>query len=154
MNLRTIYSTSVKPICLKRPKKSARKLKVHYNVTCLVLLLSSLGALCMCLLCAASLVPFLLSSALCADCMHPRTCSLGGVESLITRPATTTHVGMTATQREAAGISDGTVRLSVGIEDQTDLLADLARACTAADAVLAASPAVSSVSSAFSSLFK
>lgn len=80
---------------------------------------------------------------------------MGGVESLITRPATTTHVGMTATQREAAGISDGTVRLSVGIEDQTDLLADFARACTAADAApSAAAPAVSSVSSAFSSLFR
>ncbi len=81
-------------------------------------------------------------------------CSLGGVESLITRPATTTHVGMTATQREAAGISDGTVRLSVGIEDQTDLLADFARACTAADAAPSGPPAVSAVSSAFSSLFR
>ena len=82
-------------------------------------------------------------------------CSLGGGESLITRPATTTHVGMTATQREAAGISDSTVRLSVGIEDQTDLIADFARACTAADAAAPlASPAVSSVGSAFSSLFR
>ncbi len=77
------------------------------------------------------------------------------MESLITRPIQTTHVGMTATQLEAAGISDGTVRLSVGIEDQTDLIADFARACTAADAAApSASPAVSSVSSAFSSLFK
>ena len=81
-------------------------------------------------------------------------CSLGGVESLITRPVQTTHVGMTITEREAAGITDGTVRLSVGIEDQTDLIADFARACTAADAAPSASPAVSSVSSAFSSLFK
>ncbi|HSR51322.1 MAG TPA: aminotransferase class I/II-fold pyridoxal phosphate-dependent enzyme [Acidobacteriota bacterium] len=54
--------------------------------------------------------------------------SLGGVESLITRPATTSHVGMTPEQRRRAGISDTLIRFSVGIEDPDDLLADLTQA--------------------------
>jgi cystathionine beta-lyase/cystathionine gamma-synthase len=54
--------------------------------------------------------------------------SLGGVESLITRPATTSHAGMTREQRQAAGISDGLIRLSVGLEAAEDLIDDFARA--------------------------
>lgn len=58
--------------------------------------------------------------------------SLGGVESLICRPATMTHEAMTAEARAAAGISDELLRLSVGIEDLADLLADLDQALAAA----------------------
>ncbi len=53
--------------------------------------------------------------------------SLGGVESLICLPETMTHRGMAETARREAGISDSLLRLSVGIEDETDLLADLAK---------------------------
>ena len=52
--------------------------------------------------------------------------SLGGVESLIAHPATMTHAAMTPEARAKAGISDGLLRLSVGIEAGDDLLADLA----------------------------
>lgn len=52
--------------------------------------------------------------------------SLGGVESLVAHPATMTHAAMSAEARAAAGISDGLLRLSVGIEAEADLLADLA----------------------------
>lgn len=58
--------------------------------------------------------------------------SLGGVESLICRPATMTHEAMTAEARAAAGISDELLRLSVGIEDLGDLLADLDQALAVA----------------------
>jgi cystathionine gamma-lyase len=54
--------------------------------------------------------------------------SLGGVESLITHPATMTHAAIPREQREARGVTDGLIRLSVGIEDEEDLLADLERA--------------------------
>ena len=54
--------------------------------------------------------------------------SLGGVETLITRPAVTSHAGMSPEDREAAGITDDLIRLSVGIEDIEDLLADFANA--------------------------
>ncbi|MEW6683528.1 MAG: aminotransferase class I/II-fold pyridoxal phosphate-dependent enzyme [Nitrospirota bacterium] len=57
-----------------------------------------------------------------------RAPSLGGVESLITRPATTSHAGMSANDRRRLGISDGLVRLSIGIEAADDLIADLAQA--------------------------
>jgi cystathionine beta-lyase/cystathionine gamma-synthase len=50
--------------------------------------------------------------------------SLGGVESLVTRPATTSHSGMSAEARAASGIADGLVRVSVGLEDAGDLVAD------------------------------
>jgi cystathionine beta-lyase/cystathionine gamma-synthase len=50
--------------------------------------------------------------------------SLGGVETLITRPATTSHSGMTAEDRARAGIRDGLVRLSVGLESSDDLIED------------------------------
>jgi cystathionine gamma-lyase len=51
--------------------------------------------------------------------------SLGGVESLIEHPAIMTHASVPAEQREALGISDALVRLSVGVEDVDDLIADL-----------------------------
>ncbi len=54
--------------------------------------------------------------------------SLGGVESLITHPATMTHAAIPRAQREARGVTDGLMRLSVGIEDKEDLIADLDRA--------------------------
>jgi methionine-gamma-lyase len=54
--------------------------------------------------------------------------SLGGVETLIEHPASMTHAGMSREQREASGITDGLVRLSVGIEQAEDLIADLAQA--------------------------
>jgi methionine-gamma-lyase len=54
--------------------------------------------------------------------------SLGGVETLIEHPASMTHAGMTRGDRAAAGITDGLVRYSVGIEDAQDLIADLQRA--------------------------
>ena len=50
--------------------------------------------------------------------------SLGGVETLITRPSTTSHSGMSAADRARTGIGDGLVRLSVGLESSDDLLED------------------------------
>lgn len=54
--------------------------------------------------------------------------SLGGVESLISHAATMTHAGMSEQARAAAGISDRLLRISVGIEDGDDLIADLEQA--------------------------
>jgi cystathionine gamma-lyase len=54
--------------------------------------------------------------------------SLGGVESLISHPATMTHASVTPEFRQKLGISDGLVRLSCGVEDTEDLIADLERA--------------------------
>jgi len=54
--------------------------------------------------------------------------SLGGVESLIGHPATMTHAAVPQAMREAMGLTDGLVRLSVGIEDVDDLIADLDQA--------------------------
>ncbi|EKE77051.1 cystathionine gamma-synthase [Gallaecimonas xiamenensis] len=54
--------------------------------------------------------------------------SLGGVESLVAVPATMTHAAMSPEARQAAGIGDGLLRFSVGIEDAADLIADLAQA--------------------------
>ncbi len=54
--------------------------------------------------------------------------SLGGVETLITRPATTSHSGLSPEERRTLGISDALIRLSVGIEATEDLIADLAQA--------------------------
>jgi len=58
--------------------------------------------------------------------------SLGGVETLICRPATMTHEAMTDQARQAAGISEELLRLSVGIEDVGDLIGDLDQALAAA----------------------
>ena len=57
--------------------------------------------------------------------------SLGGVESLITRPAKTSHSGMPRAERERAGIGKGLIRLSVGLEALEDIIADFARALDA-----------------------
>ena len=54
--------------------------------------------------------------------------NLGDTKSLITHPATTTHRRLTPEARAAAGITDGVVRISVGLEDEADLLADLEQA--------------------------
>jgi cystathionine beta-lyase/cystathionine gamma-synthase len=57
--------------------------------------------------------------------------SLGGVESLASHSATTTHAALTDQERAAAGIGEGIIRLSVGIEDKEDLIADLEQALQA-----------------------
>ena len=54
--------------------------------------------------------------------------SLGGVESLISHPATMTHASVPREEREKVGLTDGLVRISVGIEDSEDLIEDLASA--------------------------
>jgi cystathionine gamma-lyase len=56
--------------------------------------------------------------------------SLGGVESLINHPASMTHASIPKEVREAHGVTDGLIRLSVGIEDAGDLIADLKQAFT------------------------
>jgi cystathionine gamma-synthase len=58
--------------------------------------------------------------------------SLGGIESLVSHPATMTHASMSQDARLAAGISDSLVRLSIGLENEADLLADLAYGLDAA----------------------
>src|SRR5690606_37486535 len=62
--------------------------------------------------------------------------SLGGVESLVAHPATMTHAAMSPQARAQAGITDGLLRLSVGIEALDDLQADLAAALERAQAVI------------------
>jgi cystathionine beta-lyase/cystathionine gamma-synthase len=57
--------------------------------------------------------------------------SLGGIETLISHPATMTHAGYTQAERDQLGIGDGLVRISVGCEDAEDLVADLRRAVEA-----------------------
>jgi cystathionine beta-lyase len=54
--------------------------------------------------------------------------SLGGVESLIGHPATMTHASIPKEEREKSGVVDSLIRLSVGIEDADDLIADLDKA--------------------------
>ena len=54
--------------------------------------------------------------------------SLGGVESLIGHPATMTHASIPIEEREKSGVVDSLIRLSVGIEDADDLIADLDKA--------------------------
>ena len=58
--------------------------------------------------------------------------SLGGVESLVVQPARSTHLGVPVAEREAGGITDDLVRISVGIEDTDELIADLLRALDSA----------------------
>jgi cystathionine beta-lyase/cystathionine gamma-synthase len=60
--------------------------------------------------------------------LHALAESLGGVETLISHPATMTHASVPADRREALGITDGLVRISAGIEDIEDLKEDLAQA--------------------------
>ena len=57
--------------------------------------------------------------------------SLGGVESLVSHPASMTHGSIPADVRRAAGLPDSLVRLSVGVEDEADLIADLDQALAA-----------------------
>ncbi|MGH9542837.1 MAG: trans-sulfuration enzyme family protein [Terriglobales bacterium] len=54
--------------------------------------------------------------------------SLGGVETLVSHPASMSHVGMSGAERAAMGVSDGLVRVSAGLEDVEDIEADLAQA--------------------------
>ena len=54
--------------------------------------------------------------------------SLGGVEALITRPAATSHAGVSPKERQALGITDSLIRLSVGLESTEDMIADLDQA--------------------------
>jgi O-succinylhomoserine sulfhydrylase len=58
--------------------------------------------------------------------------NLGDAKSIVTHPATTTHQRLTPEQRAALGISDGLLRLSVGLEDAGDLIADLEQALSVA----------------------
>lgn len=60
---------------------------------------------------------------LCRLCEH-----IGGIESLVTHPASMTHGDVPVEQRERVGITDGLIRLSVGLEDPSDIIADLERA--------------------------
>lgn len=60
--------------------------------------------------------------------------SLGGPETLVTHPASTTHVNLLPEELAAAGIGPGTIRLSVGLEHPDDIRADLARALDVLDA--------------------
>jgi len=71
--------------------------------------------------------------------------SLGGVESLVAHPATMTHAAMTPEARAAAGISEGLLRLSIGIESERDLLADIEAGLARAAQVLAAQPRLAQV---------
>lgn len=57
--------------------------------------------------------------------------SLGGVETLVSQPSRTSHAGMSAAERAAAGIPPGAFRLSIGVEDPEDLIADLEQALAA-----------------------
>ena len=59
--------------------------------------------------------------------------SLGGTESLVSQPCATSHHDMQAAERQQRGISDSMLRLSVGLEDADDLIADLNQALAAAD---------------------
>ena len=63
--------------------------------------------------------------------------SLGGVETLVSQPRHTSHVDLSAAERDALGIPDGFVRISVGLEDLEDLKADFAKAVGAASGALA-----------------
>jgi cystathionine beta-lyase/cystathionine gamma-synthase len=61
--------------------------------------------------------------------------SLGGVESLAEHPAIMTHASLPSEARRALGIGDALIRLSIGLEDPRDLLADLERGFAAAQLV-------------------
>ena len=58
--------------------------------------------------------------------------SLGAVETLVSPPSLTSHAPLSAEERAAQGITDGTLRLSIGVEDTADLVADFASALDAA----------------------
>lgn len=69
--------------------------------------------------------------------------SLGGVRSLACHPASMTHASVPAAERAAIGLSDGLIRLSVGLEHPDDLLADLRNAICESEGALPLSPALS-----------
>jgi cystathionine beta-lyase/cystathionine gamma-synthase len=54
--------------------------------------------------------------------------SLGGPETLVCHPMTTTHASLTPDEQEDCGVTDGLIRMTVGLEDPDDLVADLTRA--------------------------
>jgi cystathionine beta-lyase/cystathionine gamma-synthase len=54
--------------------------------------------------------------------------SLGGTESLVCHPASTTHSGVPVDVREQVGITEGLIRISIGLEHEEDLIADLENA--------------------------
>jgi cystathionine gamma-lyase len=68
--------------------------------------------------------------------------SLGGVKSLVCHPATMTHASIPPERRRAAGLPDGLVRLSVGIEDVRDLVEDLDAGLTALEPTVAEEAAI------------
>lgn len=57
-----------------------------------------------------------------------RATSLGGPETLVCHPMTTTHASLTPAEQADMGVTDGLVRVSVGLEDCDDIIADLAQA--------------------------
>ena len=57
--------------------------------------------------------------------------SLGGPETLVCHPATSTHAGLTADEQRRTGVTDGLVRVSVGLEDPHDVVTDIERALEA-----------------------
>ena len=57
--------------------------------------------------------------------------SLGGPETLVCHPGTSTHVGLAPGEQVAIGITPGLLRISIGLEDGDDIVADLARAIPA-----------------------
>ena len=61
-------------------------------------------------------------------CVITLAVSLGGVESLIEQPSTMTHTMIPKETRALGGVTDGLIRLSVGLEDERDLVADLEQA--------------------------
>jgi methionine-gamma-lyase len=60
--------------------------------------------------------------------MCTRTVSLGTADTLLCHPASMTHHGITKEQREQAGVTDGLIRMSIGIENVQDILMDLEQA--------------------------
>ena len=58
--------------------------------------------------------------------------NVGDVRSLVVHPASTTHAQLSEAERSAAGVEEGLIRLSIGLEDPEDLRADLAQALRAA----------------------
>ena len=60
--------------------------------------------------------------------MCTRTVSLGTVDTLLSHPASMTHFGVPKEEREKAGITDGLIRMNVGIENLQDIVADLEQA--------------------------
>jgi O-succinylhomoserine sulfhydrylase len=64
--------------------------------------------------------------------MISRSANLGDTRTIITHPATTTHRSLTPEERAQVGISDGMLRVSVGLEDVVDILSDLEQAISGA----------------------